>query len=182
MHQSTTLLMLTLLAASPALAQGKPLPPAQQIVDKYTQAVGGRSALGRFNSRHTVAEMSMPAMGMSMQVEVFQPTTEADLRSLPGVGHYTAAAVAAIAFGRQTTPVDGNIARILARLLTLEEPASLRKRVHFRVRSAGELMRAAPDDHALVVDDHGADHRIGAGASTAAFAEDQGAGHEGLVA
>lgn len=60
------------LAARAGAAQAQTLPPAQQIVDKYTQAVGGRAALGRFNSRHTVAEMSMPAMGMSMQVEVFQ--------------------------------------------------------------------------------------------------------------
>ena len=45
------------------------------------------------------------------------PSEEADLRALPGVGAYTAAAIAAIAFGRQTAPVDGNIARILARLL-----------------------------------------------------------------
>jgi A/G-specific adenine glycosylase len=50
------------------------------------------------------------------------PREEAELRALPGIGAYTAAAVAAIAFGRQTTPVDGNIARILARLLALEEP------------------------------------------------------------
>ena len=50
------------------------------------------------------------------------PGEEAELRALPGVGAYTAAAVAAIAFGRQTTPVDGNIARVLARLLALEKP------------------------------------------------------------
>jgi A/G-specific adenine glycosylase len=50
------------------------------------------------------------------------PSEEAELRSLPGVGTYTAAAIAAIAFGRQTLPVDANIARVLARLLALEEP------------------------------------------------------------
>jgi A/G-specific adenine glycosylase len=50
------------------------------------------------------------------------PSEEAELRILPGVGGYTAAAIAAIAFGRQTTPVDGNIARILARLLALDQP------------------------------------------------------------
>ena len=47
------------------------------------------------------------------------PQEECELRALPGVGVYTAAAVAAIAFGRQITPVDGNIARIFARLLAL---------------------------------------------------------------
>ncbi len=50
------------------------------------------------------------------------PREEADLRALPGVGAYTAAAVAAIAFGRQTLPVDGNIARVLARVVALDEP------------------------------------------------------------
>src|SRR5208283_2514756 len=41
------------------------------------------------------------------------PSDEAELRTLPGVGAYTAAAIAAIAFDRQAAPVDGNIARIL---------------------------------------------------------------------
>ena len=50
------------------------------------------------------------------------PSREAELRALPGVGDYTAAAIAAIAFGRQAAPVDGNIARILSRLLAIEEP------------------------------------------------------------
>ena len=44
------------------------------------------------------------------------PDDEAGLARLQGVGPYTAAAVAAIAFGRKTVPVDGNIARVIARL------------------------------------------------------------------
>ena len=47
------------------------------------------------------------------------PDDEAGLSRLPGVGPYTAAAVAAIAFGRQTVPVDGNVARVIARLYGL---------------------------------------------------------------
>jgi A/G-specific adenine glycosylase len=62
------------------------------------------------------------------------PSEETELRALPGVGAYTAAAIAAIAFGRQTTPVDGNIARILARLLSLEKPIA---------RARAELATAA---------------------------------------
>ena len=50
------------------------------------------------------------------------PDDEAELRGLPGIGAYTASAVAAIAFGRPTLPVDGNIARILARLMALKTP------------------------------------------------------------
>ncbi|NGX94030.1 MAG: A/G-specific adenine glycosylase [Candidatus Afipia apatlaquensis] len=50
------------------------------------------------------------------------PDTEESLRTLPGVGPYTAAAIAAIAFDRQTMPVDGNIERVVSRLFAVEEP------------------------------------------------------------
>jgi A/G-specific adenine glycosylase len=50
------------------------------------------------------------------------PDTEAALRQLPGVGPYTAAAIAAIAFGRRATPVDGNIERVTARLFAVSDP------------------------------------------------------------
>jgi len=50
------------------------------------------------------------------------PETEQGLRSLPGIGPYTAAAIAAIAFGRRTMPVDGNIERVVSRLFAVEEP------------------------------------------------------------
>ena len=50
------------------------------------------------------------------------PDTEAGLRALPGIGPYTAAAIAAIAFGRQTMPVDGNIERVVSRLYAIEDP------------------------------------------------------------
>jgi A/G-specific adenine glycosylase len=56
------------------------------------------------------------------------PHGEAELRALPGVGAYTAAAVAAIAFGAKATPVDGNVARILARLCALEAPIAQGRR------------------------------------------------------
>jgi A/G-specific adenine glycosylase len=43
------------------------------------------------------------------------------LRALPGIGDYTAAAVAAIAFDRPAVPVDGNIERVIARLFAVED-------------------------------------------------------------
>ncbi len=55
------------------------------------------------------------------------PDEEAALRALPGVGVYTAAAIAAIAFGRRAAPVDGNIARIVSRLLALDLPIAQAK-------------------------------------------------------
>ena len=49
------------------------------------------------------------------------PDTEQGLQVLPGIGPYTAAAIAAIAFGRRTMPVDGNIERVMSRLFAVEE-------------------------------------------------------------
>jgi len=50
------------------------------------------------------------------------PDTEHELRKLPGLGEYTAAAVAAIAFGRRAVVVDANVERVVARLFAIEEP------------------------------------------------------------
>lgn len=50
------------------------------------------------------------------------PRTEAELRELPGLGAYTAAAVAAIAFGQRAVVVDANVERVVARLFALEDP------------------------------------------------------------
>jgi A/G-specific adenine glycosylase len=47
------------------------------------------------------------------------PTTEAELRALPGLGAYTAAAVAAIAFGERAVVVDANVERVVARLFAI---------------------------------------------------------------
>src|SRR5258707_15871508 len=49
------------------------------------------------------------------------PATVVALSELPGVGPYTAAAIAAIAFDEPATPVDGNIERVIARLFAVEE-------------------------------------------------------------
>jgi len=50
------------------------------------------------------------------------PRDEAKLLELPGIGPYTAAAIAAIAFGRKATPVDGNIERVVSRLFAFDGP------------------------------------------------------------
>lgn len=50
------------------------------------------------------------------------PDTEEGLRALPGLGAYTAAAVAAIAFGRRAVVVDANVERVIARLFAVDEP------------------------------------------------------------
>jgi A/G-specific adenine glycosylase len=50
------------------------------------------------------------------------PASEQALRELPGIGAYTAAAIAAIAFDQAATPVDGNVERVIARLYALATP------------------------------------------------------------
>ncbi len=62
------------------------------------------------------------------------PSEEAELLALPGFGPYTAAAVAAIAFGRAANVVDGNIERVMTRLYAIETPLPAAK---------GEVRRAA---------------------------------------
>jgi A/G-specific adenine glycosylase len=54
------------------------------------------------------------------------PSDEAGLRQLPGIGAYTAAAIAAIAFGQDTAPVDTNVERVVARLNGLAGKAAIR--------------------------------------------------------
>lgn len=49
------------------------------------------------------------------------PTTETALRALPGIGDYTAAAIAAIAFDERAVVVDGNVERVVSRLFRVEE-------------------------------------------------------------
>ena len=50
------------------------------------------------------------------------PEEEAQLRRLPGIGPYTAAAIAAIAFGRRAVAVEANVERVVARLFAVEAP------------------------------------------------------------
>ena len=50
------------------------------------------------------------------------PDTEAALRTLPGIGEYSAAAIASIAFGRRAVALDANVERVVARLFAIREP------------------------------------------------------------
>jgi A/G-specific adenine glycosylase len=55
------------------------------------------------------------------------PASEAELLELPGIGPYTAAAIAAIAFARPVVPVDANIERVMARVFAIGEPLKAAK-------------------------------------------------------
>jgi A/G-specific adenine glycosylase len=79
------------------------------------------------------------------------PTTSAELLTLPGIGRYTAAAIAAIAFDEPIAVVDGNVERLLARVLALAAPVAdfkddLRAAVQAAVPArAGDFAQALMD-------------------------------------
>ncbi len=83
------------------------------------------------------------------------PAAEDDLRALPGIGAYTAAAIAAIAFGQQAAPVDGNVIRVIARLYALDEPLP---RARQRIEALAKALTPArrPGDFAQALMDLGA--------------------------
>ena len=68
------------------------------------------------------------------------PTNEAALRALPGLGDYTAAAIAAIAFGRRAVVVDANVERVVARLFAISEPLP---RARKAIRAAADAITPA---------------------------------------
>lgn len=83
------------------------------------------------------------------------PDSEAGLRALPGVGDYTAAAVAAIAFGRPAVVIDANIERVIARHRLIEIPLPAAKRA-IRAELAPLVPRGRPGDFAQALMDLGA--------------------------
>jgi A/G-specific adenine glycosylase len=83
------------------------------------------------------------------------PGTEAELLALPGIGAYTAAAVAAIAFGEPAAAVDGNVERVVARLFRIEEPLPKAKPL-VRSLTLGLVPAARPGDFAQALMDLGA--------------------------
>ncbi|MBI2977956.1 MAG: A/G-specific adenine glycosylase [Rhodospirillales bacterium] len=83
------------------------------------------------------------------------PESEAALRKLPGIGAYTAAAIAAIAFGKKATPVDGNVERVTARLYAVPMPLPAGKK-RLRALAAGLTPRRRTGDFAQAMMDLGA--------------------------
>ena len=75
------------------------------------------------------------------------PDTEAGLRTLPGIGDYTAAAIAAIAFGRDSVPIDTNVERVVARIEATSDKSSIRSAATAMVPTgqAGDFAQAMMD-------------------------------------
>lgn len=83
------------------------------------------------------------------------PDTEKELLGLPGVGPYTAAAIAAIAFGRRAAVMDGNVERVMTRLFAIATPLPAAKA---EIRPLLEALTPAlrPGDFAQAMMDLGA--------------------------
>ncbi len=83
------------------------------------------------------------------------PDTEEGLRALPGIGPYTAAAIAAIAFDRPASVVDGNVERVMARVFAIETALPAAK-PEIATRTAALTPPDRPGDYAQAVMDLGA--------------------------
>ena len=84
-------------------------------LDEVLHAWAGLGYYARARNLHKCAKVVAERYGGRF------PDTEEGLAELPGIGPYTAAAIAAIAFDRAASPVDGNIERVVARLFAVEE-------------------------------------------------------------
>ena len=87
-------------------------------VDEVLAEWEGLGYYSRARNLHAAARVVRDARGGEI------PDTAADLRALPGVGDYTAGAVASIAFDRREPAVDGNARRVLSRLFDLAAPTA----------------------------------------------------------
>ena len=115
-------------------------------IDDVLAAWAGLGYYSRARNLHACAQAVVRQHGGRF------PATEAELLMLPGIGPYTAAAIAAIAFGKATAPVDGNIERVVSRLFAVEQAMPAAK-PHLRklaatlapARRAGDFAQAMMD-------------------------------------
>jgi A/G-specific adenine glycosylase len=87
---------------------------AAASLDDVLRAWAGLGYYARGRNLHACAQAVVARHGGEF------PASEAALADLPGIGPYTAAAIAAIAFDQRATPVDGNVERVVARLFAVE--------------------------------------------------------------
>ena len=124
---------------------------ASAPLDDILHAWQGLGYYSRARNLHKCAKILMS------EHSGFLPQEEKELLKLPGIGSYTAAAIAAIAFGKKTTPIDGNIERVVARLFSVTEPISeSKKKIQEFARSmtpeygAGDYAQALMDIGATI--------------------------------
>lgn len=114
--------------------------------DELLAAWAGLGYYSRARNLHAAAQI-LAAQGM--------PTDEAGWRALPGVGPYTAAAIAAIALDQPANVVDGNVERVMARLYAVETPLPDAK-AELRARAGALVTAKRPGDWAQALMDLGA--------------------------
>ena len=85
-------------------------------LDEVLHAWQGLGYYARARNLHKCAKLIVTEYGGKF------PETEVSLVKLPGIGSYTAAAIASIAFDQVATPVDGNVERVTARLHRISAP------------------------------------------------------------
>jgi len=88
---------------------------SEASLDDVLRAWAGLGYYARARNLHACARAVVERHG-----GIFPHSLE-DLRALPGIGDYTAAAIAAIAFDRAAVPVDGNVERVVSRLFAVED-------------------------------------------------------------
>ncbi len=113
------------------------------------QAWAGLGYYSRARNLHACAKAVVEAHGGRF------PDTEEGLRALPGIGAYTAGAVAAIAFERPAAAVDGNVERVITRLFAIEQELPGAK-PQIRERVLSLLPHDRPGDFAQALMDLGA--------------------------
>lgn len=118
-------------------------------LDEVLSAWAGLGYYSRARNLHKCAKAVVETFGGTF------PRSEEALRTLPGIGPYTAAAIAAIAFGEPATPVDGNIERVTARLFAVKKPIQQAKSEIKRLAATLTPQRR-PGDFAQAMMDLGA--------------------------
>lgn len=102
-------------------------------LESILQVWEGLGYYSRARNLHRAARMVANAMGGAI------PDNEAELLKLPGIGAYTAPAIASIAFGQRVPVLDTNVARVCARIWAVDQPATtprVRRDLHQRLRTA----------------------------------------------
>jgi A/G-specific adenine glycosylase len=82
------------------------------------------------------------------------PNTAAELRTLPGIGEYTCGAIASIAFGESVPVLDGNVERVLLRLLGRPEEGTSISRTYLQRQAAALVPRRRVDNTSNAAGDH----------------------------
>jgi len=118
-------------------------------LDEVLKAWAGLGYYARARNLHACA------MAVAEQHRGWFPDTEDALRTLPGIGGYTAAAIAAIAFDRHAVAIDGNIERVIARLFAIEAELPAAK-AEIRAHAERLVPQRRPGDFTQAMMDLGA--------------------------